>query len=442
MSGELKNLTFFVQTFGCQMNESDSERIAGILCRAGATKAARPEDSDLIIVNTCAVRKKAEEKLFSYIGRLTQIKKKKPVQVGVVGCVAQLRGLELLEKKYSVDFVLGPDNYGELPDILRKSPAEKHISTTWSAGWHETPSDLVLRESNLSAFVPVMEGCDNFCAYCIVPFTRGREKYRPLPSIIEEIADLCRKGFKEIQLLGQNVNSYRDPQSGRSFPELLRETSRVEGIEWIRFLTSHPKNFTLEIAETMQAAKKICRQLHLPLQSGATSVLKRMKRDYTQEEYLGKIAFLRRLIPEISLSTDIIVGFPGESEKDFEESLAVLRQVRFANIFSFRYSPRPLTRASELKDDIPPEEKRKRLAEVQALQKQIQLEDHGRRVGSVIKVLCLGLAKRTPHLYSGRNEGYEVVNFSSPDDRVGTFVDVRITGFGAYSLHGERIPVS
>ncbi len=441
MSGELKNLTFFVQTFGCQMNESDSERIAGILGRAGAIKAARPEDSDLIIVNTCAVRKKAEEKLFSYIGRLAQIKKKKPVQVGVVGCVAQLRGLELLEKKFGVDFVLGPDNYGELPDILRKKPGEKHISTAWSAEWHETPPDLGVHESTISAFVPVMEGCDNFCAYCVVPFTRGREKYRPLLSIINEVENLGRKGFKEIQLLGQNVNSYRDPQTGGSFPDLLRATSRAEGIEWIRFLTSHPKNFTPEIAETMEAEKKICRQLHLPLQAGATSILKRMRRSYTREEYLKKIDYLRQLMPDISLSTDIIVGFPGESEKDFEESLSVLRQVRFANIFSFRYSPRPLTRASELPDDVPWEEKSRRLAEVQALQKQIQLENHSRKVGSVVKVLCLGLARRTPHLYSGRDEGYEVVNFLSQDDCTGTFINVRVTGFGPYSLSGARIPV-
>jgi tRNA-2-methylthio-N6-dimethylallyladenosine synthase len=424
------------------MNESDSERIAGILCQAGAKKAARLEDSDLIIVNTCAVRKKAEEKLFSYIGRLAQIKKKKSVQVGVVGCVAQLRGLELLEKKYGVDFVLGPDNYGELPEILRSGPAEKHISTSWSAEWHETPRDLALHGSTVSAFVPVMEGCDNFCAYCVVPFTRGREKCRPLSSIIGEIEGLGARRFKEIQLLGQNVNSYRDPHSGGGFPALLRAASRVEGIEWVRFLTSHPKNFTREIAETMRTENKICRQLHLPLQSGATAVLKRMRRSYTREDYLEKIAFLRRLMPDISLSTDIIVGFPGESEKDIEESLAVLREVRFANIFSFRYSPRPLTRASEQKDDVPSEEKARRLAEVQALQKQIQLENHSRKVGSVMRVLCLGLARKTPHLYSGRNEAHEVVNFLSPDDCSGSFVNVRVTGFGPYSLSGERIPAS
>jgi tRNA-2-methylthio-N6-dimethylallyladenosine synthase len=442
MPQELENLTFFIQTFGCQMNESDSERIAGILHRAGATKAARPEDGDIVIVNTCAVRKKAEEKFYSYIGRLTQIKKKKPVQIGIVGCVAQLRGLELLGKKHSVGFVLGPDNYGELPEILKKTMAEKHISTTWSPEWRETPPDLILRESSVSAYVPVMEGCNNFCAYCVVPFTRGQEKFRPLPFILGELNDLSSKGFKEIQLLGQNVNCYRDPKSGKSFTVLLKTASEVEGIEWIRFLTSHPKNFTAEIAQTMQESKKICRHLHLPLQSGSTSILKKMKRGYTQEKYLEKISYLRQLMPEISLSTDIIVGFPGETEKDFEETLAVLRNVRFANIFSFRYSPRPLTRASELEDDISQEEKRRRLEEVQKLQKEIQLENHRRQVGRVLKVLCLGPSKRTPYLYAGRNEGNQVVNFISPESCIGKFIDVRITGFGPYSLHGERTNAS
>jgi tRNA-2-methylthio-N6-dimethylallyladenosine synthase len=442
MPQELKPLTFFIRTFGCQMNESDSEHIAGILHQAGTAKASRPEDADIIIINTCAVRKKAEEKLFSYIGRIALLKKKKPIQVGVVGCVAQLRGLELMAKNLGVDFVLGPDNYAELPEILQKSTAEKHVSTTWSSDWHEIPPDLILRESRVSAYVPVMEGCHNFCAYCVVPFTRGQEKYRPLSSILDEVKDLSRKAFKEIQLLGQNVNCYRDPESGQGFRALLQETNAVEGIEWIRFLTSHPKNFSAEIAEAMQQSKKICRQLHLPLQSGSTSTLKKMRRGYTREEYLEKVSYLRRLMPEISLSTDIIVGFPGETEKDFEATLAVLRQIRFTNIFSFRYSPRPLTRAAKLEDDVPPEEKRRRLEEVQTLQKRIQLENHSRQVGRVIKVLCLGPGKRTPHLHFGRNEGNEVVNFLSPEGCLGKFVDVRITGYGPYSLQGERISSS
>jgi len=433
-----KKLRYFIRTFGCQMNESDSERIAGMLGRTGAVKAERPEEADLIIVNTCAVREKSEEKLFSYLGRLAQIKKRRTVRIAVVGCVAQLRGWELLEKKAAVDFVLGPDNTAELLTLVQEEAAEKHLSTSWSEDWHETSPGLILRDSPVSAFVTVMEGCNNFCAYCIVPYTRGREKFRPLRSILEEVRDLTRKGYLEAQLLGQNVNSYQDPDSGKSFTELLREVAAVEGIEWIRFLTSHPKNFRPEMAEAMAGIRKVCRQIHLPLQSGSSAVLKRMKRGYTKEEYLDIISRLRSLMPGISLSTDIIVGFPGETDQDFEETVEVLRGVRFSSIFSFRYSPRPLTAASRLEDSVPKEAKQRRLEEIQGLQKTIQLEDHGRQVGRTMRVLCLGRGPKTPHLLSGRNEGNEVVNFCSDEDSTGRFVEVRITGFGPYSLLGEK----
>lgn len=439
MPHTLANLKFFIQTFGCQMNESDSERIAGILERAGAKKVDKQEEGDLIIVNSCAVREKSEEKLYSYIGRLSQLRQKKAVQVGVVGCVAQLRGLELLGRRFDVDFVLGPDNYHELPQFLEKTQTEKAAATDWSKEWKETPPELVHHESRVSAYVTVMEGCNNYCTYCIVPFTRGHEKYRPLRSIHEEVVRLAAKGFKEIQLLGQNVNGYRDHESGKGFSALLREVSRIPGIEWIRFLTSHPKYFTREMAETMRANRKICRQLHLPLQSGSTSVLKRMQRGYTKEEYIEKVEDLRKLMSEVSLSTDIIVGFPGETEKDFEETCEVLQKVRFTSIFSFRFSPRPLTKASELKDDVPFEDKRRRLEVLQELQKQIQLQSHSQQVGKVMNVLCLGRNKRTTDCYSGRNEGHQVVNFRSGEDCLGRFVQVRITGYGPYSLHGERI---
>jgi tRNA-2-methylthio-N6-dimethylallyladenosine synthase len=284
-----------------------------------------------------------------------------------------------------------------------------------------------------------MEGCDNFCTYCIVPYARGREKYRPLSSILGEADELARKGYREIQLLGQNVNSYHDPDSGRGFPDLLKEVSNIAGLEWIRFITSHPKNFRPETAETMAAHKTICRQLHLPLQSGSSAVLKRMNRGYSREDYLGIVSLLRRLMPEIFLSTDIIVGFPGESERDFEETLEVLREVRFTNIFSFRYSPRPSTAAAKLEETVPQEEKRRRLEEVQRLQKTIQLETHGRQVGREMKILCLGRGRKTPDLFCGRNEGHQVVNFQAEGDCRARFVDVRITGFGPYSLLGERI---
>jgi len=439
MGARDRQFRYFIRTFGCQMNESDSEKVAGLLGLAGAVRAERPEDADLIVVNTCAVREKSEEKLFSYLGRLARIKEKKPVRIAVVGCVAQIRGRELLEKRTAVDYVLGPDNAAELLALVREEDARKYVSTSWKKEWHEIPPDLILHDSPVSAYLTVMEGCDNFCSYCIVPYARGREKYRPLSSILGEAGDLARKGFLEIQLLGQNVNSYRDPDSGRSFPELLKEVSDIAGLEWIRFITSHPKNFRPETAETMAAHKKICRQLHLPLQSGSGAVLKRMNRGYTREDYLSIVSLLRRLMPEICLSTDIIVGFPGESEMDFEETLEMLREVRFTNIFSFRYSPRPSTAAAQLEETVPQEEKQRRLEEVQRLQKTIQFESHGRQVGRVMRVLCLGRGRKTPDLFSGRNEGHQVVNFRADEDCSARFVDVRITGFGPYSLLGERL---
>jgi tRNA-2-methylthio-N6-dimethylallyladenosine synthase len=271
-----------------------------------------------------------------------------------------------------------------------------------------------------------------------VPYTRGREKYRPLRSVLEEVRDLAGKGYLEAQLLGQNVNSYLDPDTGRQFPDLLKEVAAVQGIEWIRFLTSHPKNFRPEIVETMAGTRKVCRELHLPLQSGSTAVLKRMKRGYSKEVYLDIVSRLRRLMPGINLSTDIIVGFPGETDRDFEETIEVLRQVRFSNLFSFRYSPRPLTEASKLEDSVPKEVKQRRLEELQRLQREIQLEDHSRLVGQTMRVLCQGRSRKTPQLFSGRNEGNQVVNFRSDEDSTGRFAEVRITGCGPFSLVGEK----
>jgi tRNA-2-methylthio-N6-dimethylallyladenosine synthase len=432
-----KNLKFYIHTFGCQMNENDSERIAGILTKQGAEISFSPEQSDIIIVNTCAVRKKSEEKLYSLLGRLESIKKRKKIKIGIVGCVAQLYRSQLLEKKPFVDFIVGPDNYQDLPHIISDNPQEKVIATSWSREWPEFSSSHYFRENIISAYVTIMEGCNNFCAYCIVPFTRGREKCRPLKNIIREVQDLAKKGYKEVQLLGQNVNSYRDPETGKDFTDLLREVNRIEGIEWIRFITSHPKNFTYELARTMKESEKVCHQLHLPVQSGSSSVLKEMNRGYTREEYLEKISFLRDLMPDIYLSTDIIVGYPGEKEKDFQETLSLLKMVHFTNIFSFRYSPRPLTAASQKKDSVPFEVKKRRLLEVQALQKKLQLELNRSFIGKVIKVLCLGKSKKDPELYSGRSEGYQVVNFKSKDNVIGCLVNVHISSCGPFSLQGE-----
>ena len=435
----LKNLKFYIHTFGCQMNKNDSERIAGVLRAAGGKISDTLEGSDLIIINTCAVREKSEEKLFSYLGRLATLKKRKKTTIGVVGCVAQLYGSELLEKKPFIDFVLGPDNYNRLSWVIHGNHEEKFTSTSWNREFHETPHELILRESSISAYVTIMEGCNNFCSYCIVPFTRGREKCRPMRNIIQEVQCLANKNYKEIQLLGQNVNSYKDPEKRKDFSSLLKEVNRVDGIEWIRFITSHPKNFTNDTPIAMKEADKVCHQLHLPIQSGSSSVLERMNRGYTREDYLEKITFIRNLMQDISFSTDIIVGFPGETEEEFQETLSVLEEVRYNNIFSFRYSPRPLTAASQEKDAVSFEEKKRRLIEVQKLQRKIQLDLNKSLIGRVMKVLCLGKSKKSPHIYSGRNAGYQVINFKSKDDVIGGFVDVRITSCGPYSLQGEAI---
>jgi tRNA-2-methylthio-N6-dimethylallyladenosine synthase len=435
----LRDWQFHIHTFGCQMNENDSELIAGLLEEEGAQIGVSPEESDLIIINTCAVREKSEEKLYSLLGRMEALKKSKGIVVGVVGCVAQLYRSQLMENKPFIDFVIGPDNYRDIPHILPFHSHEKIVATSWSRQWREVRPDHISRVSPISAYVTIMEGCNNFCSYCIVPFTRGREKFRPLTNILEEVRYLANRGYQEIQLLGQNVNSYRDPESKKGFSDLLREVNRIEGIEWIRFITSHPKNLTPEVAEAMRDLKKVCHQLHLPVQSGSNAILKKMNREYTREDYLEKISLLRRLMPEVSLSTDVIVGFPGETESDFQETLSLLDDVKFTNIFSFRFSPRPLAAASKMKDNVPFETKRKRLIELQEFQKQIQLDLNTSFIGRVLKVLCLGKSRKDGQRLSGRNEGYQVVNFESKKDVIGRFVDVLITSCGPYSLVGKAV---
>ncbi|MBU1185595.1 MAG: tRNA (N6-isopentenyl adenosine(37)-C2)-methylthiotransferase MiaB [Acidobacteria bacterium] len=434
---------YFIHTFGCQMNENDSERLAGILEGMGAVKAAVLEESTLILINTCAVRQKSEEKLYSLLGRLDRIKRKNGALIGVLGCVAQLYRDNLIEKKPTIDFVMGPDNYGDLPDTLAgissHDPQSKRVITRFSREWHEIADSLILRESSFSAYVTIMEGCDNFCSYCVVPFTRGREKFRPIRNILAEIQSLAKNNYREVLLLGQNVNSYKDPESGIGFVDLLKTVNSVEEIDWIRFITSHPKNFSPEIAQTMAANRKICRQLHLPVQSGSSDILARMKRQYTRDEYLENIAFIKVLMPDIALSADIIVGYPGETEKDHKETLSLLEEVRYTNIFSFRYSPRPRSAAAGEEDSVPLEVKRQRLIEVQALQKDIQLSINRTFIGKNIKTLCTGKSKKDTGRYTGRSEGYQVINFDAGCDVVGQFVQVEITSCGPYSLRGRMV---
>jgi tRNA-2-methylthio-N6-dimethylallyladenosine synthase len=439
MSGGLGGRKVFVRTFGCQMNENDSEHIAGVLREAGAVLTDGPEDADVVIVNTCAVRRKSEEKLFSYLGRLAGLKRNRPFILGVAGCVAQVRRADLLAKLPFVDLVVGPDGYPDLAELVVRAEKAPVVRTELVPDWREIEAGTTVRQNAWSAFVPVMEGCDNFCAYCIVPFSRGREKSRPLENVLAEVRGAAAAGALEIQLLGQNVNSYRDPGTGLGFAGLLEAVTALPGPEWIRFITSHPKDLGDDIIRAMAASPKVCRALHLPLQSGSTVVLEKMNRGYDREAYLALVARLKEGLPGIALSTDIIVGFPGETEEDFRATCQVLREVRYAGVFSFRYSPRPLTAAAALADDVPLEVKRRRLVELQALQRAIQVEANRSFLGRDLRVLATGPSPKGGGRFSGRTEGNLVVNFDASGDPTGRFLTVRITGSGPYSLHGTAV---
>jgi len=439
MSASLAGLKVFVRTFGCQMNENDSEHIAGVLARAGAGAAEGPEDADIVVVNTCAVRQKSEEKLFSYLGRLSRLRKRRPFVLGVAGCVAQVRKAGLVERLPFIDFVAGPDSYPDLAEIVTRAAEAPVIRTDFGREWREIGAASTVRQTPWCAFVPVMEGCDNFCAYCIVPYSRGREKFRPLPSILAEVREAAAGGALEVQLLGQNVNSYRDPGSGLGLPGLLDAVAAVPGVEWVRFISSHPKNFGDELIRAMAAIPKVCPALHLPLQSGSSRILERMNRGYSREDYLALVGRLRLSVPSLLLMTDIIVGFPGETEEDFEATCSLLREAGFAGIFSFRYSPRPLTAAAAVADDVPLEVKRRRLVTLQALQRSIQTGVFRSFIGRDLRVLVTGPSPKGAGRVSGRTAGNLVVNFDGPSDAPGRFVTVRITGSGPYSLHGTEI---
>jgi tRNA-2-methylthio-N6-dimethylallyladenosine synthase len=425
------------------MNENDSERLAGLLRDAGWEPSAEAESSDLVVINTCSVRAKSEEKLFSLLGRLAAQKSRRAFRLAVIGCSAQVHGEGIMERVPGVDFVLGPDSAPRLPALLARGPG-RAVSTGQVRAWAEDAPRGYLRESPVSAYVTVMEGCDNFCAYCVVPFARGREKFRPARLVESEIASLAAEGYKEITLLGQNVNSYRDPESGLTLPGLLRIASRQTGPEWLRFLTSHPRNFNQELIRTMASIPALCRQLHLPLQSGSSAVLERMNRGYSAGDYLRLVRDLRDALPGLELSTDVIVGFPGETEEDFRSTLDVLERVRFANIFSFRYSPRPMTAAARLEDDVPLGVKTARLVALQARQKAIQVELNRALVGAERLVLCDGASKKEASSFSGRDESHRVVNFSWPrsESPLHRFVTVRVTDCGPYSLRGEGRRIS
>lgn len=440
-AGTDKAQTFYIETFGCQMNVHDSEKVAGLLLERGYHPAASPEQADLVFLNTCAIRDKAEQKVYSRLGQYkaeAQVKKK---VIAVLGCMAQLEGEKIFDQAPHVSMVCGSASYRRLPDLLVQLQGGHQRVTGLAYDDQAFETDFTRRDNPFRAYITIIEGCDKACAYCVVPFTRGPERSRTSHSVLEEAQRSVDAGYTEIQLLGQNVNSYRDPSPRRmSFAELLVAVGSIPGIRRVRFTTSHPRDFTCEMVEAIDAHPTLCNHVHLPVQSGSTAVLRRMARGYTREEYLEKIALIRASRRAISITTDIIVGFPGESERDFEDTLTLLDEAQYDGAFSFKYSPRPNTPALALDGQVPEEEQGRRLSILQAKQREIQLARNQALVGQELEVLVESHNPRRGQ-WTGRTTTNKVVNFASPGEKPGSYAWVRVTSAGPNSLVGERITV-
>lgn len=429
---------FYLETFGCQMNVHDSEKVAGVLIRRGYRQVDNPEDADLILYNTCSIREKAAQKVFSRLGQFRHASNGKII--GVLGCVAQQEGEGIFERAPWVNLVCGSASYRNLSQLLAELEAGNRRVVGLDLDTDETfETEYTRRDNPFRAYITIIEGCDKSCAYCVVPFTRGPERSRASDSILEEVRYLVDVGYTEVQLLGQNVNSYRDPSPRKlSFAELLDAVAQVRGLRRVRFTTSHPRDFHPEIVQAIENNPVLCEHVHLPVQSGSTRVLQLMNREYTREQYLERVASIRQARRPISLTTDLIVGFPGETEADFEETLSLLDQVQFDGAFSFKFSPRPNTPALAMKDNVPEEEKGRRLAVLQEKQRQIQWTRNQALVGSVLEVLVEGRSR--PGQWTGRASDNRVINFTSPrTPNLGEYCWVRITGAGPNSLIGEEV---
>jgi tRNA-2-methylthio-N6-dimethylallyladenosine synthase len=429
---------YHIETWGCQMNAHEAERVAGLLDSQGLERAASAGDADLILLNTCAIRERATDKVLTRLGELRDLKQSDPRKViGVLGCVAQEKGEELFRRAPHVDLVVGPRALASLPRLLGEVRAARHLMDL------EHYSESVLyghestrRDDPLRAYLTVIEGCNKTCAYCIVPFTRGREASRPLANIVAEVRHLVERGYVEFELLGQNVNAWREGEL--DFADLLAAVDGVDGVRRIRFTTSHPLHFSQRIVDAMRDLPRVCDYLHLPPQSGSNRVLKRMRRGYTREAYLEKIAALRRALPGARLSGDIIVGFPGESAEDFARSMDLLEEAGFDSLFSFRYSPRPHTPAADYPDAVPIEVQEERLALLQEHQRALQEVANARHIGRLYELLVEGASARSGGV-RGRTTHNLIVHFDAPHTLVGSFARVRVTRGGVNAVRGEVV---
>jgi len=434
--------TFYVETFGCQMNVHDSEKVAGVLLGRGYRMVESPEAADYVFYNTCSIREKAAQKVFSRLGgwRATQGRK----VIGVLGCVAQQEGEEILERAPWVSLVCGSASYRRLPEMLAELEAGGRRVVGLDIDISETfETEFTRRDNPYRAYLTIIEGCDKKCAFCVVPYTRGPERSRASAAVLKDVQRLAEMGYSEIQLLGQTVNSYRDPSpSGLTFAELLLAVAETRGIRRVRFTTSHPRDFGADIIAVIDAHPALCEHIHLPVQSGSTRVLREMQRGYTREEYLEKVALIRSARRPMSVTTDIIVGFPGETEAEFAETMSLLEVARYDGAFSFKYSPRPNTPAAGRADMVAEAEQGRRLAILQARQREIQIARNQALTGQSFEVLVDSHSARREQ-WAGRTSGNRVVNFSSArDNLLGEYVQVRVTQAGPNSLVGELIESS
>jgi len=433
----------FVTTFGCQQNEADSEKLMGMAKAMGYAEAASVEEADLILVNTCAIREHAEQKALSIIGQYKHIKAKNPeLMIGVCGCmVTQEHRVNDIKFRYPyVDFVFGTSSLHRLPQLLcEKLEKGKRLYCPEESEYLVQEGIPISRESSYRAWVSIMYGCNNFCSYCIVPYVRGRERSRASDAIYEEVKALVDEGYRDITLLGQNVNSYgKELSENCDFADLLERLSSIEGDYRLHFMTSHPKDASNKLIDVMAKNEHIANHFHLPLQSGSDGILKKMNRHYDTERYLGIVRYMREKMPDIAITTDIIVGFPGESEEDFEATLEMLRQVKFDMIYSFIYSPRKGTPAAEMEDQVPPEVQKRRFERLLAVQQEISLEKNLPFVNKTVRVLCDGVSKTNEALYSGRTEEGKIVFFEGEECDKGNFVMIHIERAEAFALYGKK----
>jgi tRNA-2-methylthio-N6-dimethylallyladenosine synthase len=439
---ERKNKKIFIETYGCQMNFSDSEIVASILTTEGFENTNNISEADFIFLNTCSIRENAEERVRKRLHYLRSLKRKNPrLKIGLLGCMAERLKDELLKEENSIDIIAGPDSYRDLPELLLQAETGyQAINTILSAD--ETYADIVpvrYDSNGVSAFISIMRGCENFCAYCVVPYVRGQERSRDVISILSEATDLFRKGYREITLLGQNVNSYyyTNGSGSTNFAKLLEQVAMIHPDLRVRFATSHPKDISDELLQTIALHENICRSIHLPLQSGSTAILSKMNRGYTREQYMERIEAVRRIIPGCAISTDIITGFCDETEEDHLETLALMEWVGFDYAYMFRYSERPDTiAATHYKDNVPDEIKERRLNEIIALQQKLSYQSNHKDIDSIFQVMIEGFSKRSKEHFFGRNSQNKVVVFPRTDHIPGDCIKVKIQHVTSATLIG------